>query len=259
MASREVREVNVGFNRMADQLSQIELDRARMLAGISHDLRTPLARLRLETEMSVPDEQAREHMAADIAQVDSIINKFLDYARPEEVEMHPVSLAEVIEGCIYPFSTREDIRINATIPLDLRVMADEVELGRVFSNLIENARRYGKTPGTGITTVDISTNLHEGRVFVRVRDHGPGVSADNLPKLTRPFFRGDSARTEATGAGLGLSIVVKMVQNMGGLLRLTNSLEGTGLVATIRLQQAAAQPQTGSRRNGRSRKADPQA
>ena len=138
-------------------------------------------------------------------------------------------------------------------------MADEVELGRVFSNLIENARRYGKTPGTGITTVDISTNLHEGRVFVRVRDHGPGVSADNLPKLTRPFFRGDSARTEATGAGLGLSIVVKMVQNMGGLLRLTNSLEGTGLVATIRLQQAAAQPQAGSRRNGRSRKADPQA
>ena len=259
VASREVREVNVGFNRMADQLSQIELDRARMLAGISHDLRTPLARLRLETEMSVPDEQAREHMAADIAQVDSIINKFLDYARPEEVEMHPVSLAEVIEGCIYPFSTREDIRINATIPLDLRVMADEVELGRVFSNLIENARRYGKTPGTGITTVDISTNLHEGRVFVRVRDHGPGVSADNLPKLTRPFFRGDSARTEATGAGLGLSIVVKMVQNMGGLLRLTNSLEGTGLVATIRLQQAAAQPLAGNRRNSRSRKTDPQA
>ncbi len=255
VASREVREVNVGFNRMADQLSQIELDRARMLAGISHDLRTPLARLRLETEMSVPDEQAREHMAADIAQVDAIINKFLDYARPEEaVEMHPVSLAEVIEGSIYPFSTSDDIRINADIPLDLRVLADEVELGRVFSNLIENARRYGKTPGTGMATVDIDTSLHEGRVFVRVRDHGPGVSADNLPKLTRPFFRGDSARTEATGAGLGLSIVVKMVQNMGGLLRLTNSLEGTGLVATIRLQQDPAQPAPAHKR--RPRRAD---
>ena len=130
-------------------------------------------------------------------------------------------------------------------------MGDEVELGRIFSNLIENARRYGKTPGTGVTTVDISTSLHEGRVFVRVRDHGPGVSAETLPKLTRPFFRGDSARTEATGAGLGLAIVVKMVQSMGGLLRLTNSLEGTGLVATLRLQQDISQTTPASHRNGR--------
>ena len=78
----EIREVNIGFNRMAQQLAKIEQDRAVMLAGISHDLRTPLARLRLETEMSVADEDARDHMAADIDQLDAIIDKFLDYARP---------------------------------------------------------------------------------------------------------------------------------------------------------------------------------
>jgi two-component system osmolarity sensor histidine kinase EnvZ len=82
VATSEIREVNIGFNRMAEQLAKIEQDRAVMLAGISHDLRTPLARLRLETEMSVADEEAREHMVADIAQLDAIIDKFLDYARP---------------------------------------------------------------------------------------------------------------------------------------------------------------------------------
>ncbi|RYF56961.1 MAG: HAMP domain-containing protein, partial [Comamonadaceae bacterium] len=81
----EIRAVNIGFNRMADQLAKIEQDRAVMLAGISHDLRTPLARLRLETEMSVADEDARAHMAADIQQLDAIIDKFLDYARPDHV------------------------------------------------------------------------------------------------------------------------------------------------------------------------------
>ena len=258
--SREVREVNIGFNRMADQLSQIEMDRARMLAGISHDLRTPLARLRLETEMSVPDEQAREHMAADIAQVDAIINKFLDYARPEELELHPVNLAEVIDGCAYPFVMREDMRIEARVPHEMRVMADEVELGRIFSNLLENARRYGKSPADGITRVEIDTTVHEGRVFILVRDHGPGVPPDALSKLTRPFFRGDSARTEATGAGLGLSIVVKMVQSMGGQLRLTNGPEG-GLVATIRLNQppAPAAPAPGRWRKGGDKKAEAKA
>ena len=85
----EIREVNIGFNRMAQRLSKVEQDRAVMLAGISHDLRTPLARLRLETEMSVADPDARAHMAADIVQLDAIIGKFLDYARPEKDKLAP--------------------------------------------------------------------------------------------------------------------------------------------------------------------------
>ena len=101
----EIREVNIGFNRMAQQLAKIEQDRAVMLAGISHDLRTPLARLRLETEMSVADADAREHMAADIDQLDAIIDKFLDYARPDHAELKPVLLNDVIEACITPFRT----------------------------------------------------------------------------------------------------------------------------------------------------------
>ncbi|WP_423456348.1 ATP-binding protein [Ottowia sp. VDI28] len=236
--SSEVRAVNIGFNRMADQLSKIEQNRAEMLAGISHDLRTPLARLRLETEMSVPDPEAREHMAADIAQVDSIINKFLDYARPDHVNLQALPLAELVTASVMPFTAREDMQVKIDVPADLRVMGDEIELLRTLSNLLENARRYGQTPGTSITQVHIAAAGRDHWVIVRVRDHGPGVRSEVLPDLTRPFFRGDTARTSATGAGLGLSIVAKMVGHMGGTLVMSNSSTG-GLVATIRLQQAS--------------------
>jgi len=110
VVTSEIRQVNIGFNRMAQRLAKIEQDRAVMLAGISHDLRTPLARLRLETEMSVGDSNARAHMAADIEQLDAIIDKFLDYARPDRVQLSPVSLNEVIRSCIYGFKNRSDMR-----------------------------------------------------------------------------------------------------------------------------------------------------
>lgn len=233
----EIREVNIGFNRMAAQLAKIEQDRAVMLAGISHDLRTPLARLRLETEMSVADDDAREHMAADIAQLDAIIDKFLDYARPGQAELKPVVLAEIVEACAYPFRDADDVRISIDVSPALKVMADEVELARVISNLVENARRYGKTPETGIATIDIAARARDHWVHIKVRDHGMGVAPDALRNLTKPFFRGDAARTAATGAGLGLSIVDKTVERMGGSFMLSNSSSG-GLSVRLRLHQA---------------------
>ena len=237
VATSEIREVNIGFNRMAEQLSKIEQDRVIMLAGISHDLRTPLARLRLETEMSVADKDARDHMAADITQLDAIIDKFLDYARPEPARLEPVSLNAVIEAAVYAVADYDDMRVTVTVPDNLAVLADEVELSRVISNLLENARRYGKTAETGVAVVDIAAKVRDQWVLLRVRDHGMGVAPETLPKLTRPFFRGDAARTAATGAGLGLAIVEKTVQRMGGVFGLTNTGSG-GLAAHIKLRRS---------------------
>ena len=236
-ATSEVREVNIGFNRMADQLSKVEQDRVIMLAGISHDLRTPLARLRLETEMSVADEDARAHMAADIAQLDAIIDKFLDYARFDPAKLESVSLNAVIEAAIYAVGSAGDMRITVTMPNNLNVLADEVELLRVISNLLENARRYGKTPEIGIALVDIAAKARDEWILIKVRDHGTGVAPEMLPKLTRPFFRGDAARTAATGAGLGLAIVEKTIQRMGGFFGLANTASG-GLAAHIKLRRS---------------------
>lgn len=233
----EIREVNVGFNRMAQQLAKIEQNRAIMLAGISHDLRTPLARLRLETEMSVADLSAREHMAADIEQLDSIIDKFLDYARPDQTKLQPVCLNDVLEASMYAMYDANDMRIKLDIENNVYVIAEEVELIRVLANLIENARKYGKSPHINVTKLDITVRVKDDWVLLKVRDHGAGVSEETLKHLTQPFFRGDAARTEATGAGLGLAIVEKTVQRMGGQFALANTASG-GLAAHIKLRRA---------------------
>ena len=236
-ATSEIREVNIGFNRMAERLAKIEAERALMLAGISHDLRTPLARLRLETELSVSDPQTRELMAADIEQLDDIIDKFLDYARPEPTDLGPVLLTGVISRCITPWRSDARLHIAVDVSEDLQVQAEPVELGRVLSNLLENARRYGQSPEDGITRVEIVARVHEGWVLLRVRDQGPGVSEETLKNLTQPFFRGDAARTAATGSGLGLAIVERAVQRMGGTFSVFNNSAG-GLMALMKLRQA---------------------
>jgi len=236
-ATSEIREVNIGFNRMAERLAKIEAERALMLAGISHDLRTPLARLRLETELSVSDPQTCELMVADIEQLDDIIDQFLDYARPESTELGPVLLTGVISRCITPWRNNTRLQISVDVSEDLQIQAEPVELGRVLSNLLENARRYGQSPADGITRVEIVARVHEGWVLLRVRDQGPGVSVETLKNLTQPFFRGDSARTSATGSGLGLAIVERAVQRMGGTFSVFNNSAG-GLMALMKFRQA---------------------
>jgi two-component system osmolarity sensor histidine kinase EnvZ len=233
----EIREVNMGFNRMARELAKVEEDRAVMLAGISHDLRTPLARLRLEAEMSVSDEEARRNIADDIAQLDAIIDKFMDYARPGDTAVQPVHLARLIDREAAAFRDPSQIRITTRVAIDLLVLADETELGRVFLNLFENARRYGRTPSTGVAEVTV-TNVRTGPwVIVTVRDRGPGVPPEKLHQLTTPFFRGDAARTAATGAGLGLAIVEKALARMGATLEIVNAPDG-GLMVHLRLRRA---------------------
>ncbi len=233
----EIREVNIGFNRMAQRLAKIEQDRAIMLAGISHDLRTPLARLRLETEMSVADLDARAYMAADIAQLDAIIDKFLDYARPDSGKLSTVGLGDVVDSCVYPYKNMSDVRLSVQLQDDLLVLADEVELGRILTNLIENARRYGKSPDTGVARIELAAIAKDKWILIKIRDHGMGVAPEQLANLTKPFYRGEAARTAANGAGLGLAIVQKTIQRMGGAFVLANSASG-GLSAHIKLQRA---------------------
>ena len=232
-----IRQVNMGFNRMARELAKVEEDRAVMLAGISHDLRTPLARLRLEAEMSVEDAEAKRNMAQDIDQLDAIIDKFMDYARPGEVKLRPVHLSAVVDREMAAFRDTTQIRITSHVAIDTKVMADETELGRVLANLFENARRYGANRASGVADVEVGYARNGPWVVISVRDHGPGVPPEKLGHLTTPFFRGDAARTAATGAGLGLAIVDKALHRMGGSLDLANASDG-GLVAHIRLKRA---------------------
>lgn len=232
----EIRAVNIGFNRMAEQLAKAEADRTLMLAGISHDLRTPLARLRLEAEMSVEDETALGYIVSDIEQVNTIIDKFLDYARADYAKVEQLPLSPVVEMATAPLNKAETLDIQVELPQDLWVQADAVELQRVLVNLLENAHRYARG-SDGVAHVHVSASEQGPWVVVQVRDHGPGVSATHLQRLTDPFFRGDEARTAVTGSGLGLAIVKKTITRMGGDLQLSNHPDG-GLVAVLQLKKA---------------------
>jgi two-component system osmolarity sensor histidine kinase EnvZ len=176
-------------------------------------------------------------MALDIDQLDAIIDKFMDYARPGDARLVPVNLSALVDKEAATFRDPREIRIASKLAIDLRVMADETELGRVFGNLFENARRYGRSTDTGIADVTVSYARAGPWVIVSVRDQGPGVAPEKLAQLTTPFYRGDAARTAATGAGLGLAIVEKAMQRMGGQFEIDNAPDG-GLVAHIRLKRA---------------------
>jgi len=237
ISTSEIRAVNVGFNRMTQRLAKIEQDRAVMLAGISHDLRTPLARLRLEAELSVEDPVARGNMAQDIEQIDAIIGKFLDYARPGSLELAAVSLNAAVDEALAPLRKRPDLQLRVALQEKLLVQADPVELLRIITNLLENAARYGKLPGSDTAQIDISARSLGKEVLLRIRDHGPGVPAEQLAQLTTPFFRGESGRTANNSTGLGLAIVDQTVARMGGTLELLNAQRG-GLCVNLLLQRA---------------------
>src|SRR6201747_724684 len=149
----------------------------------------------------------------------------------------PVRLSGVVARKMAAFRDTSQIRITSRVAIDTKVMADDVELGRVLQNLFENARRYGRSTDTGIARVVVSFARTGPWVIITVRDHGQGVDPKKIDQLTTPFFRGDAARTAATGAGLGLAIVEKALARMGGAFEITNATEG-GLLAHIRLKRA---------------------
>jgi two-component system osmolarity sensor histidine kinase EnvZ len=237
---QEVRQANRSFNQMVDDLQQVESDRAVILAGISHDLRTPLARMQLEVEMANLSQEAREGMQSDIAQMDAIIAQFLDYAKPTEASSFiNVDMAALLAECAHEAGRHSDVKVTAELPEHAHVLGNATDLKRVIANLVENARRYGKTPGSDVTEIDIKCTVRgmhtSKRVVVEVQDHGVGVPEGQIAQLLKPFTRLDTARGQANGAGLGLAIVDRVLSRHEAELEVSNR-EGGGLKFTITLR-----------------------
>ena len=219
----EIRTVNQNFNRMVADLSKLEADRAVLLAGISHDLRTPLARLRLELEMSDVPSDVRDAMVGDIEQIDSIVRQFLDYARKapqapvEEVELAPLVEAAVRRARI---EAQPAASVELALAPNLIVRGHRTELDRALDNLLTNALRYGRDPDTQDLALLVELKRDDHRAVLAVTDHGCGVPPNEIDRLMRPFERGDAARSGSAGAGLGLPIVERIARMHGGSLRL---------------------------------------
>ncbi|MBP0597080.1 HAMP domain-containing protein [Herbaspirillum sp. LeCh32-8] len=225
----EIEEANRSFNQMVADLNRVESDRALILAGISHDLRTPLARMQLEVEMANLSDESRDGMHSDLAQMDSIIGQFLDYAKPFDASnLETIDLAALLHDVAAKATRLTDVRMSTDIATSAEVAGNGTELARVFSNLVENARRYGKTPGTDCAEIDLRSRIEGHNVVVEIGDHGPGVPDSECERLLRPFTRLEVARSQANGSGLGLAIVNRIVLRHNGKLMLKGHEETHG-------------------------------
>lgn len=228
--AEEMREVQRTFNEMSEALARLDSERTLLLAGISHDLRTPLARLRLAVEM-LPDEvgeATRNGMIQDISDMDNIINQFLDFVRG--VEGEPAQLVD-INALIQSVTERHaragrevELRLSSNYKVPLRPLA----IHRLIGNLIDNAFAYGKGK------VAVSTRITAGYIIISVMDNGPGIPDNQMNRLLRPFERMDSARGNEGGSGLGLAIADRIAKLHKGKLELLNRPEG-GLEARLSL------------------------
>jgi two-component system osmolarity sensor histidine kinase EnvZ len=219
----EIRTVNESFNRMVTDLRKLEADRAVLLAGISHDLRTPLARLRLELEMAQVPGDTRDAMVGDIEQIDSIVRQFLDYARQApQAPAEEIDLGSLVESAVRRarLDAQPSSHVDLRLAPNLTVHGYRTELERALDNLLANAARYGRDAESGVLNITVSLVRNDDLAVIAVADHGPGVPSDQIERLMRPFERGEAARSGGGGAGLGLPIVDRIARMHGGSLRL---------------------------------------
>ncbi|BCM24435.1 two-component sensor histidine kinase [Methyloradius palustris] len=226
----ELRAVNHAFNQMSEALTRLDAERTLLLAGISHDLRTPLARLRLAVEM-LPDEQSgslRDGMVQDITDMDNIIHQFLDFVRG--IEGEPTQMIDInsLLKSIYERHIRAGrnlvLKLSPTHLIPLRPLA----MQRLLNNLIDNAFAYSKGE------VTVTTTITAGSIILSVLDKGPGIPESQMQRLLRPFERLDTARGNEGGSGLGLAIANRIARLHKGELSLKNRPEG-GLEASLAL------------------------
>jgi two-component system osmolarity sensor histidine kinase EnvZ len=226
----ELREVNHTFNKMADSLAELDAERTLILAGVSHDIRTPLARLRLAVEMLPDDSSAslKTGMIEDIGDIDNIIHQFLDFVRG--VEGEPTQLID-INSLLQSLQERQSragrhlvVQFSPTYRLPIRPLG----MQRLLDNLVNNAYIYGGGE------VRVVSKIYPDEIIISVLDNGPGIPETHVEKLLRPFERLDTARTNAGGSGLGLAIADRIASLHKGKLTLINRPEG-GLEARLSL------------------------
>jgi two-component system osmolarity sensor histidine kinase EnvZ len=229
----EIRTLARAFNQMAADIQRQDEERALLLAGVSHDLRTPLARIRLALEM-LDDRGASDlkaGVAQDIGDIDTAIGQFLDFARPVDAEqvLSDADLNPLVQSVIerYTRNGRNVVmRPGTPAPQPLRTQA----MQRLLSNLIDNALRHGEGPVEVITA-------REGRMnILEVLDRGPGIPAEDAARMLQPFTRLNTARS-TSGTGLGLAIVDRIARLHGGAVHLL-AREGGGLRVRIEMPGA---------------------
>ena len=226
--AREIRQAAAAFNAMQARIRRHIRQRTQILAAITHDLQTPLTRLRLRLE-KVEDAELRDKLLGDLAAMQSMVREGLELGRsmdsPEP--LRALDLDSLVDSvCEDAVDAGQDVRLEARCAAS--VPARPLALRRCLENLIGNAVKYGGS-------ARLSCSSENGRAVVRVRDAGPGIPEDDLEKVFEPFHRLETSRSRETGGtGLGLTIARNIAEQHGGTLVLRNHPEG-GLEAVLSL------------------------
>ena len=238
----EMTEVYRSFNQMADELEQAARERELMLAGVSHDLRTPLTRLLLSLELMISDAELTEEMIRDVEDMDAILDQFIAFIRDGRDEpLERLDLAALIREVVAPYNQHGE-RVRLCLQVLPEVSLRRVSIKRLLTNLIENALRYGGD------AVEVAASLGGEEtapyLVLSVLDRGQGIDPAELASIFNPFIRGDRARG-GRGTGLGLAIVRRIAALHGGSVDLRNR-EGGGLEARVCLPLGLLLPRDAS-------------
>lgn len=226
----EVASVARAFNQMSADLRALEAERSIALAGISHDLRTPLARLRLEIEMAGLPESTTADMIRDIEEMDEVVGQFVDYARSPDGEARATIDIVALLDSLARAANDEGAQVRVLARSPLAACVRERSVKRALLNLMQNARKYSQTD----VRIELDASERGGSIEIDVIDNGPGIDPARAQDLKRAFVRGEAARSGQAGAGLGLAIVERIAKSHGGTLDLLPR-EGGGLIARLRL------------------------
>jgi two-component system, OmpR family, osmolarity sensor histidine kinase EnvZ len=228
----EIRLLTRAFNKMHHDIELLTRNRTLLLAGVSHDLRTPLARMRLNLEMIKASNlaQTRDELIQDIEDMDNILEQFLVFVR-EGGEETPakMDLNALITTVVERYNHSEilfQLDLAAALP---KVMLQPIAIQRVLINLIDNASKYA--PGSPIS---ITSRLRDDKVEIVVSDHGSGIPTHERNRLLEPFTQLNEGRKSAGGTGLGLAIAKRIVESHLGVIRLEDTVGG-GLLVVVEL------------------------
>lgn len=230
---REVRQAIQAFNVMQGRIARFVQDRTQMLAAISHDLKTPITRLRLRAEFMEDDEQ-RAKMLGDLAEMEAMIAATLAFARDDSAREPRLrlDLAAMVQGMA---EDMEDLGAGCTYagPQSLVTEARPAALKRAIANLVDNAIKYGGG-------ARLSLSQAGGEVILTIDDDGPGIPDGDVERVFAPFVRLETSRSRDTGgSGLGLAVARAAIRAHGGDIRLANRAEG-GLRVTVSLPQGSS-------------------
>lgn len=226
----ELREVSKTFNKMAESLAELDAERTLILAGVSHDIRTPLARLRLAVEMLPEDkcESLKFGMIEDIADMDNIIHQFLDFVKGVAGEPSQMVDINTLLKSLFERQTRAGRNLTLQFSPTYSIAIRPLAMQRLLDNLVNNAYNYGGG------NVRVESTINATDVVISILDEGPGIPESHVEKLLRPFERLDTARSNAGGSGLGLAIADRIAKLHQGKLELINRPTG-GLEARLTL------------------------